>query len=200
MRKIWILTLTVCLLFLFIGVLPVHGEADIYDNVLRLHILANSDSQEDQALKLKVRDAILESSEGFLVSCKSREEAAARVLEYEDSLLATAKRVIEEEGYDYPVRIELGEEEYPTRTYGSVCFPSGSYLSLRILIGNAEGENWWCVLFPPICASAATKTNSEADAFIAVGLTGEQYRIITETENPTYQVRFKILETIQEWK
>lgn len=200
MKKIWVLTLTVCLLFLFIGVLPVHGEAEIYDNVLRLHILANSDSEEDQALKLKVRDAILKRGEGLFDSCQNREEAAARVRENEEMLLETAKHVIAEEGYDYPVRIELGEEEYPTRTYGSICFPSGNYLSLRILIGSGEGENWWCVLFPPICASAATKNSSEADAFIAVGLTGEQYRIITETEKPTYQVRFKILETIQEWK
>ena len=98
------------------------------------------------------------------------------------------------------MRVELGEEEYPTKNYESFCFPSGSYVSLRVLIGDAEGQNWWCVLFPPLCLSAATDKSSTEDAFIAVGLTQEQYKVITETDDTTYEVRFKILEGIEDAK
>ena len=197
MRKLWILTLTVCLLFLAIGLLPVHGEADIYDNVLRLHVLANSDSEEDQALKLAVRDALLEIGNGLLDGAKSREEAAAIVREHLPLFEEAAARVIAENGYSYPVNLSLTEEEYPTKTYGSLCFPSGEYLSLRVMIGEAEGQNWWCVLYPPLCMSAATERREE-EAFVAVGLTGDQYRIITESNSPTYRARFKILEVFEQ--
>ncbi len=186
-----------CCLFLFLGLMPVHGESEIYNSVLRLHVLANSDSEEDQALKLKVRDAILAKSEELFSSKLSRDEAIEAVNQNMELLQAEAQRVIEEEGYSYPVSVELGEEVYPTKNYESFCFPSGSYLSLRIVIGNGEGQNWWCVLFPPMCLSAASKTEPE-DAFISVGLNKDQYGIITETKNPTYNVRFKVLEVIEE--
>ena len=186
-----------CCLLLFLGLMPVHGESEIYDSVLRLHVLANSDSEEDQALKLKVRDAILAKSEALFSSAASREEAINIVNESIELLEAEARRVIADEGYSYPVSIEFGEEVYPTKNYESFCFPSGSYLSLRIIIGDGEGHNWWCVLFPPMCLSAASKTAPE-DSFISVGLNKEQYGIITETKNPTYNVRFKVLEVIEE--
>ena len=186
-----------CCLFLFLGLMPVHGESEIYDSVLRLHVLANSDSEEDQALKLKVRDAILERSEELFSSTLSRDEAIEAVNKNMELLLTEAQRVVEEEGYSYPVSIEFGEEVYPTKNYESFCFPSGSYMSLRIVIGNGEGQNWWCVLFPPMCVAAASKAEPE-DAFISVGLNKDQYGIITETQNPTYNVRFKVLEVIEE--
>ncbi len=196
MRKVWILTLTVCLLILAIGLLPVHGEADVYDNVLRLHVLANSDSEADQALKLSVRDAILAVGNGLLDGAESREEAATILQKNLPLFEEAACRAIADAGYSYAVRLELGEEEYPTRTYGSVCFPSGEYLSLRVMIGAGEGQNWWCVLYPPLCMSAATAEREE-EAFIAVGLMGDQYRVITETDTPTYRVRFKLLEVFE---
>ncbi len=196
MKKIWVLTAVICMLFLFLCIMPVHGESEIYDNVLRLHVLANSDSEADQALKIKVRDAVLSESEKIFASCKTREEAIIAVNENTELLEAAAKKVIEEEGYSYPVSIEFGEEEYPTRNYESTSFPSGKYLSLRIIIGEGKGENWWCVLFPPMCLSAASKSSTE-DAFISVGLNKDQYSIITQTENPTYNVRFKLLEVIE---
>ena len=197
MRKLWILALTVCLLFLTIGLLPVHGEAEIYDTVLRLHVLANSDSEEDQSLKLSVRDAILAVGNGLLDGCESREEAA-RILQKNLPLLEkAAQEAIAEAGFSYPVRFALGEEAYPTRTYGSICFPEGDYLSLRVIIGEGEGQNWWCVLYPPLCMSAASAGKSDEEAFIAVGLIGDQYRVITETEQPTYRIRFKILEVFE---
>lgn len=196
MRKLWILTLTVCLLVLTIGLLPVHGEEEIYDNVLRLHVLANSDSEEDQALKLAVRDAILAVGNGLLDGAKSREEAADILQKNLPLFEEAAKQTIIEAGYEYPVRLSLTEEDYPTKSYGAVCFPSGEYLSLRVIIGEGEGQNWWCVLYPPLCMSAATAEREE-EAFISVGLVGDQYRVITETESPTYRVRFKLLEVFE---
>ena len=86
-------------------------------------------------------------------------------------------------------------EEYPERSYDSVCFPSGEYLSLRVCIGEAEGQNWWCCLFPPLCLGASSVSSKQAeDSFISVGLTPSQYKIITETDKPVYKIRFKLLE------
>jgi len=199
-KRILIVFFTICSVLLFLGTLPVHGEAEVYDSVVRLHVLANSDSEEDQALKLKVRDALLEKTAPLLSSCSSREEACAALEAHMDELKQIAEEVIRAEGYDYPVTILLGEEEYPEKNYDSICFPSGKYTSLRVCIGNAEGQNWWCCLFPPLCLGNSTVSSSDAeDAFISVGLTPNQYKIITQTEKPIYRVRFKILELLQGW-
>ena len=193
-KKILIMLFTLCLTVMTVSILPIHGEEKIYDSVVRLHVIANSDSNSDQELKLAVRDAILEkSADGFAV-CATREEAIAAIESELDAIRRTAKEVVESFGYNYDVSVALGTEEYPTKAYEGFAFPSGSYLSLRVMIGEAAGENWWCVLFPPLCLDAATESNIN-DAFISVGLTPEEYKIITETDNPKYQVRFKILET-----
>ena len=197
MKNLLALTVTVILLFVILGALPIHGESEIYDSVLRLHILANSDSEEDQELKLKVRDTILEHSSELFGDSQSIEDAALVINSNIDTITELARQVIIENGYDYPVSVTLTNERYPTRSYESLCFPSGEYLSLRVMIGDAEGQNWWCVLFPPLCLSAATEKKTAEDAFIAVGLTGDQYRIITESDNTKYTVRFKLLETIE---
>ena len=197
MQKLTTLIVAVCCLFLFLGLMPVHGESEIYDSVLRLHVLANSDSKEDQALKLKVRDAILEKCNNIFSECNTRDEAISVLNQNIELLKDTAKKTVIAEGYDYSVSIALGEEIYPTKNYESFCFPSGEYLSLRVIIGNGEGQNWWCVLYPPMCLSAASSQKPE-DAFISVGLNKDQYEIITETEKPTYKIRFKLLEVIEE--
>lgn len=199
-KRILIVFFTICSVLLFLGTLPLRGEAKVYDSVVRLHVLANSDSEEDQALKLKVRDALLERTAPLLSPCTSREEACAALEAHMDELQQIAEEIIRAEGYDYPVTILLGEEEYPEKNYDSVCFPSGKYTSLRVCIGNAEGQNWWCCLFPPLCLGNSTVSSEDAeDAFISVGLTPDQYKIITRTEKPVYRVRFKILELLQSW-
>ena len=182
------------------SILPIHGEQEIYESVVRLHVLANSDSKEDQALKLRVRDEVLRVTEPLLAGCESREEAERILEQHMGEIEAAAQAVVREQGYDYPVSVQLGKEEYPTRNYENCCFPSGTYVSLRVCIGEAEGQNWWCVLFPPLCLSAASADGGQSneDAFISVGLTGEQYKIITETDQVQYRIRFKILETVQD--
>ena len=181
--------------------LPVHGEQEVYDTVVRLHVLANSDSEEDQALKLRVRDAVLEAASPIVVGCRSQAEAIEALSAHLDDLEDAARKVIEAEGRHDAVTVLLGEEDYPTRTYESCAFPAGRYVSLRVCIGEAAGQNWWCCLFPPLCLSAATATSKEdnEDAFLQVGLTKDQYGIITETGKAKYKVRFKVLEVIEDW-
>ena len=191
-----LLIFTFCLIGLItlLGFMPVHGESELYQNVVRLHVIANSDSEEDQELKLAVRDAILKKTQLILKSCNSKNEAQ-QIIEYNLSEIeSTAKSTVQQAGYAYNVSVKLGNEEYPTKNYESCCFPAGEYLSLRVLIGSAEGQNWWCVLFPPMCLSAATDSS---EVFAQVGLTGEQYNIITETEKTKYKVRFKLLEAFE---
>lgn len=196
-KRLLIITFCLCALWLLLGLLPVHGEEEIYDTVVRLHVLANSDSEEDQSLKLAVRDAVLEVTSPILQDCRTQDEARAAIESHFSEIRAAAERVVADWGHTDPVSLELGMEDYPERTYDSFCFPAGTYLSLRISIGAAEGQNWWCCLFPPICKGAATvPAESAEDAFVAVGLTSDQYKIITETDRPVYRVRFKLLEVL----
>ena len=182
-------------LLLILGILPVHGEEKIYDTVVRLHVLANSDSDEDQAIKLKVRDAILTVTAPLLENCKTQNEAEAVLTAHIEEIRAVAISTLRKNGRSEEVFIELGQEEYPTRSYDSICFPSGEYLSLRVCIGEAEGQNWWCCLFPPLCLGSSTVSSKQAeDSFISVGLTPSQYKIITESDKPVYKLRFKLLE------
>ena len=190
-KKLLIFTFSVIGITMLLGMLPIHGETDVYENVVRLHVLANSDTEEDQALKIKVRDAVLSNTKDMLSNCDSKEEAQTVIENSLSRIEEIARQTVCDNGYDYPVNVSLSYEVYPTRNYESYCFPSGEYLSLKISIGNAVGQNWWCVLFPPMCLSAAKEN---ADASIQAGLTGEQYNIITETQKPKYKIRFKILE------
>ena len=196
-EKLIVLLCVFILCMAIVNVLPIHGEEKIYESVVRLHVLANSDSEEDQALKLKVRDAILAYTSPKVIDSASREEAITILQNELDEIERVAKEVVISEGYDYSVEVTLTLEEYPTRNYESMSFPSGEYVSLRVLIGEAEGQNWWCVLFPPLCLSAASEKSENEEAFIAVGLNSDQYKIITETEDTKYYLRFKILEAIQ---
>lgn len=199
MSKALTLFLSVIVVFIFLGLMPIHGEADIYDNVVRLHVIANSDSEEDQSLKMKVRDELLEVVSDFVGECKNIDEATAVIEKNIEKIRQSALECIDKEGYEYNVDVILGKEEYPTKNYEGFCFPSGEYLSLRVIIGEGKGQNWWCVLFPPLCMSAASeeKRISAEEALINVGFTSEQYKIITDSEDATYVVRFKILEAAQ---
>ncbi len=165
---------------------------DIRDNVLRLHILANSDSHSDQQLKLKVRDAVINESETDFDRCTDLEEALNKAEASIDSIKDTAQRVIAENGYDYSVEVAVGTEFFNTRVYDELTLPAGFYKSLIIKIGDAKGKNWWCVMYPSICVGTATKNDFES----AVGDDGAEI-----AENPIkYQVKFKIVEYYQNFK
>ncbi|MBR7112243.1 MAG: stage II sporulation protein R [Clostridia bacterium] len=186
--------LAAMLLIAAFAILPIHGEGEIYDSVIRLHVLANSDSEEDQALKLAVRDAVLHKTQEILKGVTTRDEAETLLLQSLDAIEREARDCLVQNGCEDDVRVTLGKEQYPTRVYENLAFPSGEYLSLRVLIGEAEGQNWWCVLFPPLCLSAATTKAKAEEVFLSAGLSEEQYRIITDSENTKYKLRFKILE------
>ena len=198
-KRFYVAIVILLIAMMALSFLPVHGERDIYDTVVRLHVLANSDTEEDQALKLKVRDGVLEAAAPLVEGCTTQAEAVEALTAHLPELEAAALAVMESEGYSYPVTVLLGEEDYPTRTYESCAFPAGTYVSLRVLIGEGEGQNWWCCLFPPLCLSAATAKQDNEDAFIQVGLTKDQYGIITETGKTKYKVRFKLLEVLEDW-
>lgn len=197
MKQILIFCIFILIGMLLLGVLPTHGEAEIYDSVVRLHVLANSDSEYDQALKLQVRDGVLAATAELLSDCTTREQALEVIGANLDTIRRSALEVIEREGAGYDVTVKLCEEDYPTKNYESVCFPAGRYMSLQVCIGEAEGKNWWCVLFPGMCLSAASKTDAE-QAFIQAGLTPEQYKLVTESDGAKYKLRFKFLEILQQ--
>ena len=198
-KRFYVAIVVLLIALMALSFLPVHGERDIYDTVVRLHVLANSDSEADQALKLQVRDAVLAASAPLVEDCTTQAEAVEALTAHLSDLESAALAVIASEGYDYPVTVLLGEEDYPTRVYESCAFPAGTYVSLRVLIGEGEGQNWWCCLFPPLCLSAATAKEDNEDAFLQVGLTKDQYGIITETGKTKYKVRFKLLEVLEDW-
>ncbi len=141
-------------LFMVLWSLCVYSEMafrDISDNVLRLHVLANSDSKEDQALKLKVRDCVLAETNLILNDCQSRRDAEERIAGSVEALSRAAQKCITAEGYSYPVAVRMENIYFPTRNYEGGSLPAGVYKALRVEIGEAAGKNWWCVLFPQLC-------------------------------------------------
>lgn len=187
-------SVTVALMLPLSAALPTHEDAELYDNIIRLHVLANSDSDADQALKLKVRDGILDTVSALLDGVCDR-DAAEEILLGNLSVIETdAARVLCEEGSDYAVRVTLTEEAYPTREYEGFTLPAGTYTSLRVLIGEAEGQNWWCVLFPQLCVTSTREAAVIGETeLIEAGLTPSQVRIITGN-SPDVVIKFRFLE------
>lgn len=130
---------------------------DIADKIIRFHVIANSNTDDDQALKLKVRDKVIEFVSNRLKDSKSLEESRQFILDNKSNIEEIAKAVINENGYSYSVTSSLSRENFPDKVYGDVVFPQGEYEAYRILIGEAKGENWWCVMFPPLCFVDGTK-------------------------------------------
>ena len=182
--------------------LPVNGEGEIYNQTIRLHVVANSDTQADQTLKLDIRDEILTDVADYLADCNTKYEAEQILARNQEQIKETAARVVAENGYDYDVNVVMGEEYYPTREYDGVSLPAGTYYSVRVNVGEAEGQNWWCVLFPPLCVGSATATSTATavavEEMVSAGFTPNQVRVLTETDNPRYVLKFKVLEFLGE--
>jgi len=182
-RKISVAFIVVCIAF----ALAIYFIAEYYsrgysENVLRFHVIANSNTEQDQALKLKVRDAVGCKISELAGQSESAEVTAETVEKYSEDILKTARQCIKNEGYEYDVKIEIGEFYFPTKHYSEVSLPAGSYEAVRIVIGEGLGDNWWCVLFPPLCFSNGT----------AIENTGEEKEEIT--------VKFKFVEVFQNVK
>lgn len=175
------LCLCLCLLtVLFCDLLLPEDEGEIYDSVIRLHVLAASDTEKDQSIKLLVRDAILKAD--LFENAGDVTEAKAKVQKAAEKAVEIANGCLEKEGVAYRASYVWGKESYPTREYEGIRFPAGTYLSLRIVLGEGEGQNWWCVLFPPLCLGAAKQKQYIKN--------GEVF----DTQSKKYSFRFKLLE------
>ena len=155
------------------------------EKVLRLHVLANSDSEADQQLKLKVRDAILQESDRLLQQSDSKEAAMAQMATHLSDVEQVAERTLRKNGCDLPVTAALKKVKFNTRTYGNITLPAGEYDALQVEIGAAKGKNWWCVLFPSLCVPSSTNVQME-DV-----LTQDELQVV---EQSGYDVRFKVVE------
>lgn len=182
--------------FLASGGLALRAQEQLSDRVVRLHVLANSDGEEDQALKLKVRDRVLARATELLTQAKNRAEAESLLREALPELETLAVRELRANGCDYPVRAELTDTEFPTRAYDGFTLPAGEYLALRVMIGEGAGRNWWCVVFPPLCTAASADVPAAA---LAAGLTEDQVSLITE-EDQGYVLKLKAVEWWEEMR
>ena len=178
---------------LVIALMPTEKEGAIYQDTVRLHILANSDGKEDQALKLAIRDKLLEKYGQRLGNIETTEGAIERIEALSLDIERDVNKWIGECGEDYRCEIRLGREWYETREYEDFTLPCGYYTSLQILLGEGDGQNWWCVMYPPLCLDLATEDAPSDDAVI--NYTEEETRLITKNG---YNVKFKILELISE--
>lgn len=185
------------LIFLFITAKSYASNVfyELNNNIFRLHIIANSDSTEDQDLKLKVRDKIIEYMETLTKNASNKSEVISIVSAHKSDFQTIAEEVITENGFDYSVRVELGNFYFPTKYYGNVSMPAGNYDALKIEIGEAIGQNWWCSLFPPLCFTDVSSgvINEESDKKLKNNLDSEEYSIIT-SDSKTFKFKFKILE------
>ena len=185
-------------LFVFISALSYVNAVseDISNSVFRLHVIANSDSDEDQALKYKVRDKVLEYMNEIAKDCTSKEDVIILAYEYQDKFKEIAENVIKENGYDYDVNIKIGNFEFPTKYYGDISLPAGYYDALRIEIGKAEGQNWWCVMFPPLCFVDVTSgvVPDESKQIMQDNLGDEEYKLISDNESSDIKFKFSIVE------
>ena len=184
-------TITTLIATLLLAALPTDAEAEIYEDTIRLHILANSDRDEDQALKIEIRDRLLLKYGELLQKSDTKYEAEEIAKELLPNIEHDAEMWIGELGYDYEVDAEIGVEWYETRDYGDFSLPCGYYTSLRVIIGRGEGQNWWCVMYPPLCTELATEDAPSDDGII--DYTKEEILLV---KNGKYQVKFKILEEL----
>ncbi len=185
MKKTLLPAICILLCTLFISIIPTEADAAIYEDTVRLHILAESDSAEDQRIKIYIRDKVLEKYSSLFKQTKNAEDAKNSLRQSLTYIKSDCEGWLFDEGYNSSVNIELTEEWYNTREYDDFTLPAGIYTSLKITIGKGEGQNWWCVMYPPLCLEASLKdcdTNNYSD---------EEYKLISSSG---YNVKFKLLE------
>ncbi len=198
--KIGIFMILILLLFLYTTVCAISYvsavSTDISNSVFRLHVIANSNSDEDQNLKYKVRDNLLAYMNDICSNCSSKEEAINIVSKHQEEFRQVALETIKNEGFSYDVKIEIGNFEFPTKQYGDISLPAGLYDALKVEIGKAEGRNWWCVMFPSLCfvdiSSGIVPEESKED--LQNVLSNEEYAIISNNSNQGIKFKFKLLE------
>ncbi len=182
------------------------SQKTISDKIIRFHVIANSDTTEDQALKLKVRDEVLNYISPKLKDSKDIQESRKILEENNEILKEIARKVIKENGYKYEVVTMLSHENFPVKSYANITLPQGNYEAYRIIIGSGEGHNWWCVMFPPLCFTDITKGEvayKETEKEMKQVLTPEEYKLVNNSETNTIDdekmvVKFKFAEITKE--
>lgn len=171
-------------------------STDIANSVFRLHVIANSDLKEDQDLKLIVRDKLLAYMNSICENCSTKQDAIRIVEENQDTFQQIATDTIKEQGFSYPVKINIGNFEFPTKNYGDISLPAGYYDALRVEIGEAKGQNWWCVMFPPLCFVDISSgvVPDESKELMENSLTQEEFALVSDHSNEEIQFKFKLLE------
>lgn len=171
-------------------------SSDIANSVFRLHVIANSDSNEDQELKYKIRDNLLSYMNNICNNCTSKSEAIEIVTKHKEEFKKVALQTITQQGYNYDVKIEIGNFEFPTKHYGDISLPAGFYDALKVEIGEAKGQNWWCVMFPSLCfvdvSSGVVPDESKKD--LQNVLSDEEYSLISDTSDYGIKFKFRLLE------
>ena len=169
---------------------------DLSNSVFRLHVIANSDDKEDQDLKYIVRDNLLNYMNEICVNCKSKEEAISIVENNKDKFKQIAIDTIKSKGYSYDVNINIGNFEFPTKKYGDISLPAGNYDALRVEIGEAKGQNWWCVMFPPLCFVDVSSgiVPEDSKELLKENLSEEEFTLISDNSSSEINFKFKLLE------
>ena len=200
--KKYILLLIVSVLFLLLSAYSYVNAVsnNLADSVFRLHVIANSDSKEDQELKYKVRDKLIEYMNTLTNDINSKEEVIEIAKAHLEDFKEIAQNVVKENGYNYDVNVKIGNFSFPTKTYGDISFPAGFYDALKVEIGKAEGQNWWCVMFPPLCFVDVTSgvVPEESKENLQENLGDEEYELISDTKNSSVlDIKFKIIELFE---
>lgn len=176
-----------------IGVYAQTTSDNIASSLVRLHIVANSDSTEDQAVKLKIRDAVIQAMAEKFDGASTPEEAERIISENIPSIVQIANRELSANGMDYRAQATLGNFEFPVKQYANITLPAGNYDALRIVLGSGEGHNWWCVMFPPLCFVDDTRGTApeSSQELLEKNMSHDSYDIITASEDSTMPVQFK---------
>ena len=171
---------------------------NLEDSIFRLHVIANSNSEEDQNLKYKVRDNLIEYMNDIASNCKTKDDAIKIANKNINEFYRIAKKTIQENGFNYDVNIEIGNFNFPTKNYGDISIPAGYYDALRVKIGEAEGQNWWCVMFPPLCFVNVSSgiVPDESKEILESELSDEEYNIIS-SNTTDIKIKFKLIEFLQ---
>lgn len=198
------LILLILLLFLYIFIAAQNYVSAVSSNlsnaVFRLHVIANSDSKEDQELKLKVRDELLNYMNDICSNCSTKQQAISIVETHKTDFKKIAEQTIKNNGYNYSVKINIGNSYFPTKNYGDISLPAGLYDALKVEIGNANGQNWWCVMFPSLCFVDISTgiVDDEAKQNLEENLESESYSIISDNNKYDVKFKFKIIEFFAE--
>ncbi|MBE6631288.1 MAG: stage II sporulation protein R [Ruminococcaceae bacterium] len=194
MRYVKIFCIMVLCLFITGNLIPVIADGDVYGKVIRFHVIAKDDSEKEQSLKLELRDELLNKYGEIFEACESIDRAEEQIVLMLSDMESFSEKFLASRGYPYSVNCSFGEEYYPAKNYEGFSLPAGTYRSLRVEIAEAEGENWWCVIFPSLCINSARAR----EKFVSAGFTGEQIKILTENDEPKYLIKFRIAEIFNE--